>query len=138
LRTAGAYLVNGADALAAGDLNHDGKPDVAVANPMLACATLFMGLGDGTLGPPKNYLGGDGTDIRIADVTGDGIPDLLSTGFNMRVLVGNGNGTFQSAQKYSHTGAPAALADFNLDGGIDLVTPIANSAVTIILHAPGT
>ena len=111
---------------------------MAVANPSVGGVTALLGKGDGTLRSPKNYHTGFATDIVMADLTGDGIPDLLGSGFELSLLIGNGDGTFQPALIYGHTGAPAALADFNLDGGIDLVTPIANSAVTVILHSQGT
>src|SRR5262245_7120277 len=42
--------------VAIGDLNGDGKPDVAVANIDYGTASVLLGNGDGTFGPPTHYL----------------------------------------------------------------------------------
>src|SRR5437667_10060946 len=42
----------GAAAVAAGDFNRDGRPDLAVATPETDGVSVFMNQGDGTLGPP--------------------------------------------------------------------------------------
>jgi hypothetical protein len=67
--------------------------------------------------------------VMIADVNGDGIPDLITADGSgaVSVLLGNGNGTFQS-QKTFQSGAGAytvAVADLNGDGKLDLA--ISNS-----------
>ena len=75
--------------------------------------------------------GGSGADsVAVADVNGDGKPDLLvanegngSTG-SVSVLLGNGDGTFQPAVTYgsgAKVAASVAVADVNGDGKPDLL-----------------
>jgi hypothetical protein len=67
--------------------------------------------------------------VVIADVNGDGIPDLVTANGSgsISVLVGNGNGTFQPQHTFFAGAAPygLAVADLNGDGKLDLV--VANS-----------
>lgn len=65
------------------------------------------------------------TRVWVADLNGDGIPDLvISDAFSsIAVLIGNGDGTFQAAVVYTEdfyvTGG-VAIADFNGDKKLDL------------------
>ena len=141
-----------ATAVAVADLNHDGYPDLVVANCTIngyLCpggvpgeVSVLLGNGDGTFKAPVSYAsGGDwATSVAIGDVNGDGYPDIVVVDscpgsgcggdFTARVgvLLGNGDGTFQSAGVYDSGGAYAvsvAISDLNGDGHPDLV--VANS-----------
>src|SRR5205823_6543075 len=46
--------------LATGDLNGDGKPDVVFSNTLESGVPVYLGAGDGTLGPEKKYAAGNG------------------------------------------------------------------------------
>jgi hypothetical protein len=72
--------------------------------------------------------GGNPISVAVADVNGDGKPDLLvtnnSAGGNVGVLLGNGDGTFQPAVTYSSGGIlpdSVTVGDVNGDGKLDLV-----------------
>jgi hypothetical protein len=75
----------------------------------------------------------------VADVTGDGRADLVTANFgssNVSVLLGNGNGTFASAQNFATGSSPvsAAVGDLNGDGLPDLVVANqANNTVSVLL-----
>ncbi len=134
--------------LAVADVNGDSKPDlVVVANPLVAncggsCGPgngvldVLLGNGDGTFKPAVTYDSGgnDAVSAAVADVNGDGKPDLVvanacfaSGGIcpgQLGVLLGNGDGTFQAAMAFASGGAfssSIAIADVNGDGRPDLL-----------------
>jgi Bacterial Ig-like domain (group 3)/FG-GAP-like repeat len=129
--------------VAVGDINADGNPDLVVGNQCADsnCAgstlAVFLGNGDGTFKPPMTYPTGgyDATSVVIVDVNGDNKPDLVVSnlcaayggclqGGSVSILLGKGDGTFQSAMSYT-SGATdtnsVAVGDLNGDGKPDLV-----------------
>ena len=126
-----------ADSVAVADVNGDGNADIVVGTcgfpQVINCvasggkAGVLLGNGDGTFQPAVTYtLGGSGaTSVAVADVNGDGKPDLLvATGSAVGVLLGNGDGTFQTVTTYSSGGFNAlsvAVEDVNGDAKPDLV-----------------
>ena len=141
-----ALTSGSANSVALGDLNGDGKLDVVVseADPFGCFAEssigVFLGNGDGTFQPERAYQSGGlcADHLLVADVNGDGKPDVLVTNACgsdqsycsqsidgvIAVLRGNGDGSFQPAQTYDSGGvAPRdiTVADVNGDGKIDLL-----------------
>jgi hypothetical protein len=133
---------NGATSVAVADLNGDGKLDLVVTNECAnstSCATgsvsVLMGNGDGTFLAAVHYSSGGflPASVAVADVNGDGKPDLIvanQLGCNscasgtVAVLLGKGDGTFQAAVSYNSGGTSADLvvvADVNGDGKPDFV-----------------
>jgi hypothetical protein len=133
----------GAGAVAAADVNGDGRPDVLVAADcltVLGChsdVSVMLGNGDGTLQPAVSYDSGGtvASSLAVADVNGDGKPDILvaecgpsecGSGEHglVGVLLGKGDGTFNPAVTYDSGGAGAnsvAVADVSGDGKPDLI-----------------
>jgi hypothetical protein len=156
-RSAVAYSTGGQEAIsvAIGDVNEDGKQDLVVADSTLIFndwgsgggMSALLGNGDGTFQSPVSFSSGGiyATSIAIRDVNGDGKPDLIvsnacqtisdcaysaGTG-SVSVLLGNGDGTFQSPVSYSSgwlVAESVAVGDVNGDGKPDMV--VANSSTS--------
>lgn len=156
-------------AVAVADLNSDGIKDIVLLNCAASgsseCSTLaigsvgvLLGNGDGTFKPIQNYLRGAGglswSPVKIADVNGDGKPDILvgnpcklkfrhEDGYctndgSVGVLAGNGDGTFRPVVTFDSGGSDAAsivVTDMDGDGKLDLV--VQNGSVPAVLRGNG-
>jgi hypothetical protein len=110
---------NSPDAVAVGDFNGDGIPDLAVANCYSNNVSVLLGKGDGTFQPARTFAAVGTHFVTVADLTGNGILDLVTTG---SVLLGNGDGTFQPPRTFQAGSFPLSVAvgDFDGDGTPDL------------------
>jgi hypothetical protein len=115
-------------AIATGDFNGDGTPDLAWVDSDTNEVGVLLGTGDGSFVPAdQSFATAYGPNaIAVADLNRDGKPDLVTAGDSglASVLLGNGDGTFQAAQN-DLLGAYAsglAVADVNGDGKPDLLT----------------
>jgi hypothetical protein len=138
--TAATYSTgtSGAQSIAVADVNGDGKLDAVTVSFSSSTASVLPGTGTGSFGTAATYSVGAGTQptsIVIADITGDGKPDLFTAnrgrgpafgGGSVGVLVNTGTGSFSAPSLYS-TGSntqpsSVAVADVNNDGKPDLLT----------------
>jgi hypothetical protein len=110
-------------ALAVGDFNRDGRPDLVLSMADGPAAVLFLGRGDGTFAAGGAYLTGDGAaGITAADFDGDGREDLATcSGSNGLVLRNlgtadaDGDGVPDSSDNCPTVPNPSQ-ADADLDG----------------------
>ena len=139
-----AYAVCLAHGIAAGDFNGDGIMDLAVGARGCSEVTIFLGNGDGTFRETGSLPVGPGGccgapyTIAVGDFNGDGKLDLVTANESntVSVLLGNGEGTFQSAVDYEtvSNAAYVATGDFNRDGKLDLaVNSGTGNAVSVLL-----
>src|SRR6266851_4517186 len=135
LADSGVFLAS-----SAADFNGDGKPDIVLADEIGAVDVLLNGA-NGNFKPPASYSSGGGfpSSVTVGDFNGDGKIDLAVANGNcvqpspsdqsicatgsVGVLLGNGDGTFQAAVRYSSVddySIAVATGDFNGDGKLDL------------------
>ena len=131
-------------AVAVGDFNHDGIPDLAILNPgkpvtSPGTVNIYLGNGDDTFAAgPIAPVGVAPSAITVADFNNDGKQDLAiaNPGSNsVTLLLGNGDGTFTAATDLQTAMSPFALAvaDFNSDGVPDLAVEDGSGSIIIYL-----
>lgn len=148
------YSTGGANpqSIATADLNGDGRVDLVVGNQCTGpdfCGSpgsvaVLLNYGNGAFQAPVNYASGGSVlnAVAIADVNGDGKPDLITANEcdvlgnceqgMIGVLLGNGDGTFQPAATFGSGGyrtQAVKVADVNGDGILDIVVANLCSAV---------
>lgn len=134
--------------IAIGDLNGDGKPDIVVTNMNAGNAStisVFRNMssnGDMTFAPKADYPSGNGSiGISIADMNGDGKPDIIVTSGNsgfFSIFINTTSSTssisFAAKQDYTLLTHPdnIATADLDKDGKPDLIiSNFSNSSISI-------
>jgi len=140
------------ESVAIGDLNGDGKPDLAIANSYLdadeeegelGTVSVRLNRGDGTFKPRRDYSTGGGPhSVAIGDLNGDGKPDLAAANFDagsVSVLLNGGDGSFRVSHDYATADrtASVAIADLNGDSAPDLVAAVAETDTLAVLLNKG-
>jgi hypothetical protein len=117
-----------------GDLNGDGVLDLAVANESSVDVSVLLGNGDGSFQSQQRYMAGHlPRQLFLDDLNSDGVIDLVVINeyyeldnpkdTDVSVLLGNGDGSFQTQQRYivGESSSYVDLGDANGDSVVDLV-----------------
>jgi hypothetical protein len=125
---------HGPGSVAIADVNHDGKLDIIVANTVDGTVDVLLGDGKGHFTPATGSpfaCGKSPNDIAVGDFNSDGNLDLVIANTEtpyLTILLGNGKGGFAPSphspfdtHSYPHVHG-VAVADFNSDGKLDVVT----------------
>lgn len=132
---------------AAGDLNHDGTPDLVVQHHSSYDVAVLIGRGKGRFLPPSMFTLHDGDSphvhaIALTDVNNDGHLDITATLVDdhaLSVHLGDGTGSFQPAlgQPYfahRHPYMRLNMTDINADGHVDTVlTDVRGGGLTVLV-----
>lgn len=149
LQLSGTFASGGAvpTKIVAADFNGDGKLDLAVLNAVPddhltpGNLTVFFGAGNGTFQLNHTYTAGSyPSDLAVADLNGDGKPDLVVTDQSdpfatprpdgaALVFLNDGHGGFQTPSTLAAGTYPylVFIEDLNGDGKPDLVVGASNS-----------
>ncbi|CAF1077798.1 unnamed protein product [Adineta steineri] len=145
----------GPQSVISADFNKDGHWDLAITDYYASSISILLGIGNGSFEQPAAVYGSGGTNpfwLVSEDFDKDGNLDLAlcnEGSNNTAILLGYGNGSFQTAATFNSGGAlPSSIvaADFNNDNITDLsVTNTGSDYITIFLgysnggfQTPGT
>lgn len=134
---------DGPRAVAVGDVNGDGRPDLLTANGNADSVTVRLGSGSGGFGSSvTRTVGDDPRAIALGDVNRDGRLDLVTANNNadtVSLSLGNGNGTFATATSRAVGDGPRSVSvtDLNGDGKLDLATANFNADSVSVLVGNG-
>ena len=138
---------SGAQSVAAGDFNNDGRLDFAVNNFASDSVSIFANTGSGNFTSSSVFLGGGSDGLLAAgDFTGDGITDLAvpmtivsPNGFSgVRVFNGQTGVGLQAGTTYVQRIDVPVAGDFNGDGHLDLVGTVGNAIEPWLNRGNGT
>lgn len=130
---------DGTTALAVGDLNGDGRDDLAVACFELSNQVVIRLSTENGFADPVRIELPSPVAVALGDVNGDGRLDAVASNIghgSLSLLIGRGDGSFEQPASLPVGPEPTALAvaDFDGDGLADIaVTDLADNRIRVLL-----
>jgi len=131
--------------LKTGFFNSDAFPDFVVTNATLNSISVFFGTGTGTFSQTANStytLASNPQNVTAGNLNNDAFPDLVISSFGgasggLNILLGSANGVFTAppGSPFFIGSAPfqSVIADFNLDGILDIASSHGGNNISIRL-----
>lgn len=138
--TGGTYM-NRPTAVAIGDVNNDGRDDIVVGIAGIGIE-VFLQNASGTLAPKTDYANVSSSRLKIADMDGDGLLDVVGGGAGVSILYQNPDNTLSSPEVTALTPSgfvnDLKISDVNNDGLPDaiIVNQQSGSDIGILLQSP--
>lgn len=135
--------------IAVGDLNRDGRPDMAVANQLGNTVSILINTSEGKLrSMPEVSTGSGPLTVAVADIDGDHRPDLVTAnhgeganGHSLSIAIGRGDGRFKTPRHLDLGGSSGpwgvVAEDFDGDGDIDLAVTLSERSQIQVLSGDG-
>jgi hypothetical protein len=127
--------------MATGDFDRDGRTDLLTVASGATSLAFHKGQGDGTFAAPVTFATGlfQPNSLGVGDFDRDGDQDVVasSSGTQIALLVGDGNGSFSALAPVASTmstaaGTGLAVGDFDRDGALDVAKAnVTDNSVTV-------